>query len=694
MKASETVKNIVKKKKKACIITGILVIAVAGGVYFFRIKAKDKQETSVTIESATAEKGNISTSVTGTGNLETAETVDVTVPSGIEIDEVKVESGDTVKKGQTLATVKKASVASALSEVEDSMETVAEELEDSSLTDLEIEELNATYTELKSLKETLTTLHETLTITATSDGVIGSVNVSAGSEVSASSSGSSNTSSNSTSGTSSGSSSSGSSSVTKTSSASATSSSENSTSNLSYTKGNSSGITLLTTTTKTVNTGDSTADTEDTDNNAETTSAETVSDEAEVATLSAETISTVTDYSNLVIPSPVTGEKGISKIDAEKTKSQGYEVTSITWDCNGKFQAGTAYTTTIELKALDGYQFTSGNTPVLDCSAYKCEVSGDGEGNRMTITAKYEKTAADAKSEDNKSSGNTASGTGNEGTSNNTAETSDNGNGGTSANSSASNAGADASGGTGDSAGTSGGTGTSDSTGTSGSTESSGSSTASDLYSSSNATAFTILTEDSYKISLSVDELDILSVKQGQTVNITLDALDGESFEGTVTKVGTVGSTSGSSAKYTVEITVPKAENMLLGMSASATIQIDEADDAVLIPLSALQESGGKSFVYTEKSEDGTLSGKVEVETGLSNDSQVEITSGLSEGDTVYYQVVEKSSDDQGMNMDFGGEMPGGGEAPSDGGNAPGGGGEAPSGNGGGPSGGGQKSEN
>ena len=315
----------------------------------------------------------------------------------------------------------------------------------------------------------------------------------------------------------------------------------------------------------------------------------------------------------------------------------------------------------------------------------------------MTITAKYEKTASDSKSEDNKSNGNTASGTGNEGTSNNTPGASDNGNGGTSANSSASNAGADASGGTGDSTGTSGGTESSESAGTSGSTgstESSSSSGTSDLYSSSNATAFTILTEDSYKISLSVDELDILSVKQGQTANITLDALDGESFEGTVTKVGTVGSTSGSSAKYTVEITVPKEENMLLGMSASATIQIDEVDDAVLIPLSALQESGGKSFVYTEKSEDGTLSGKVEVETGLSNDSQVEITSGLSEGDTVYYQVVEKSSDDQSMNMDFGGEMPGGGEAPSDGGNAPGGGGEAPSGNGGGPSGGGQKSEN
>ena len=308
----------------------------------------------------------------------------------------------------------------------------------------------------------------------------------------------------------------------------------------------------------------------------------------------------------------------------------------------------------------------------------------------MTITAKYEKTASDSKSEDNKSNGNTASGT------------SDNGNSGTSASSASGNDGTAASGGTGDSSGASGSSGASDSTGTAdsagtsdstGITESSESSGTSDLYSSSNATAFTILTEDSYKISLSVDELDILSVKQGQTADITLDALDGESFEGTVTKVGTVGSTTGSSAKYTVEITVPKAENMLLGMSASATIQIDESDDAVLIPLSALQESGGKSFVYTEKNEDGTLSGKVEVETGLSNDSQVEITSGLSEGDTVYYQVVEKSSDDQNMNMDFGGEMPGGGEAPSDGGNGPGGGGEAPSGNGGGP-GGGQKSEN
>ena len=40
MKVSETVKNIVKKKKKACIITGILAIAVVGGVCFFRVMKK------------------------------------------------------------------------------------------------------------------------------------------------------------------------------------------------------------------------------------------------------------------------------------------------------------------------------------------------------------------------------------------------------------------------------------------------------------------------------------------------------------------------------------------------------------------------------------------------------------------------------------------------------------------------------
>ncbi|MCD7843999.1 MAG: hypothetical protein LUG17_05190, partial [Clostridiales bacterium] len=89
---------------------------------------------------------------------------------------------------------------------------------------------------------------------------------------------------------------------------------------------------------------------------------------------------------------------------------------------------------------------------------------------------------------------------------------------------------------------------------------------------------------------------------------------------------------------------------------------------------------------YTEADEDGNLSGEVEVETGMSSCSQVEITSGLSEGETVYYKVTESdaTSDETSMSDMFGG-MGGGGNFDAgdfDAGNMPsgGGGGDMPSG--------------
>lgn len=61
---------------------------------------------------------------------------------------------------------------------------------------------------------------------------------------------------------------------------------------------------------------------------------------------------------------------------------------------------------------------------------------------------------------------------------------------------------------------------------------------------------------------INVDELDITSVKTGQTAKITLDAIEGEEFEGTITSVSSEASSGSSSAKYPVEITFNKTDDM------------------------------------------------------------------------------------------------------------------------------------
>ncbi len=191
-------------------------------------------------------------------------------------------------------------------------------------------------------------------------------------------------------------------------------------------------------------------------------------------------------------------------------------------------------------------------------------------------------------------------------------------------------------------------------------------------------------------VSISVDETDILSLEVGQAATVSVDALNDETVEGTVTEIDTTATSSGGVTVYTVTVTFDKTEKMLSGMSASVAIVIEGVEDALLIPSDALTQTSSTSYVYTSfDAETGELGGMVEVTTGLNNGSYVEITGGLSENDTVYYFEDQDQGFSfggmSGMNfgsmggMDFGGGMSGGdfggGNMPNMGGNMPSGGG-------------------
>ena len=198
---------------------------------------------------------------------------------------------------------------------------------------------------------------------------------------------------------------------------------------------------------------------------------------------------------------------------------------------------------------------------------------------------------------------------------------------------------------------------------------------------STDVALFTISPDDTMTLEVSVDELDINSVEIGQEAVVTFDAIEEKEFTGEVTKIGNTASVNGGVAKYTVSVSVPKDEEMKQGMNASATITIENRENVITIPVNALQERGEKIFVYTEKDEEGNLSGETEVTTGLSDGSTVEITEGLSEGDTVYYNKTGNT--DSGNSSDSGmpGEMDGMNGGP--GGNSDSGNGGGPGGNGG-----------
>lgn len=157
----------------------------------------------------------------------------------------------------------------------------------------------------------------------------------------------------------------------------------------------------------------------------------------------------------------------------------------------------------------------------------------------------------------------------------------------------------------------------------------------------SNSTVFNIADNSTFKISTSVDESEITKVSVGQSVDITVSALNKE-YEGTVTSVDAEGSSNGSSVRFGVEVTLDgDVSDLYTGMSSEISIVIKESNNALLVPIQAVKNKGGK-YIVSVKSGDETKD--VEVEVGIQNSSSVEILSGLKEGDIVVYTQVSQSN--------------------------------------------------
>ncbi len=130
-----------------------------------------------------------------------------------------------------------------------------------------------------------------------------------------------------------------------------------------------------------------------------------------------------------------------------------------------------------------------------------------------------------------------------------------------------------------------------------------------------------------------VNEVDIPKLKVGQQATVTLDAFPSQTFVGQVVSVDSVGTISSGVVTYNVYINLisPPSE-IKSGMSASVAIQTARADNVITVPSAAVQTSSGASYVSVLKNGQVT---NVPVTTGISDDTNTEITSGIKVGDVV-----------------------------------------------------------
>jgi len=218
-----------------------------------------------------------------------------------------------------------------------------------------------------------------------------------------------------------------------------------------------------------------------------------------------------------------------------------------------------------------------------------------------------------------------------------------------------------------------------------------------------NAEVAQLVNLEKLNVSIQVDELDIVKMKTGMAAQVTIDALPGKAVEGQVTEVADEGTAQNGVSVFTVTIGLNKAEGVKIGMTAQSVIKVEEKKDVLLLPIEAVQQVGGRYLVFVPASEGaagaqgGATSGQpnttgpgnvrtggnrtgangatggfqrnggaggnnagasaaengtagrrpVQVEVGIHNETFIEITSGLKEGDAVILPTIVSSSGNQ-----------------------------------------------
>jgi RND family efflux transporter MFP subunit len=159
----------------------------------------------------------------------------------------------------------------------------------------------------------------------------------------------------------------------------------------------------------------------------------------------------------------------------------------------------------------------------------------------------------------------------------------------------------------------------------------------------SQGTSVGSLITDEKVAQLTLNEVDSARISLGQIVTLTFDAIDGLTATGTVAEISPVGTVSQGVVSYDVKVVFMVPDDRVKpGMTVNATIAVARKENVLRVPQSAVKTSRGQSYVEVVASvtEPGKLSTsevpeQVLVETGLESDTDIEIVSGVTEGQLI-----------------------------------------------------------
>lgn len=146
--------------------------------------------------------------------------------------------------------------------------------------------------------------------------------------------------------------------------------------------------------------------------------------------------------------------------------------------------------------------------------------------------------------------------------------------------------------------------------------------------------AISIIDRDPLHLDLKLSENDIVLVKSGDSAELSIDALPDWKQTGTITSISPAADTSSGIATYRARIDFTDSDaRVFVGMTANASIVVEERNDILVVPNSALLPKGTGRVVQI-KGTDGQIT-EIDVTIGLSDGIFSEVLSGLEEGQEI-----------------------------------------------------------
>jgi len=171
-----------------------------------------------------------------------------------------------------------------------------------------------------------------------------------------------------------------------------------------------------------------------------------------------------------------------------------------------------------------------------------------------------------------------------------------------------------------------------------------------------------ILEGEEMKLTIAVDELDVVEVEEGQKVTITIDALTGSEFTGEVYRIAPVGSNSGGVTTYDVELAFEaEGSGVRSGMNATGEIEIAATQDTLYVPVEAIMTINNTTYVMVEDGGSMSLSAASEAK---ASGSQRGSRGGNAQGEGMPGGMPQIGGTPGGMPAMGGGDMPQRGDMP------------------------------